>query len=84
MVEHVGLDGLQEFRAGGRFLQDIREQLAERGVLGRARLLAVLVLSVEQVDVDGLANQVPQILAREFHKARAQKNVIMDVVNPQS
>ena len=46
-------------------------------------MLAVFVLPIEQVDVDGLADQVSQILAREFHKARAEKNVVMNVVDPE-
>ena len=44
-----------------------------------SRLLAV---PVNQADIYGLAHQVLQIFADKIHKSRAQKNVIMDVVNP--
>ena len=83
VVQHVGFDRLYEFRARDRFLQDFREHLAKRGMLGRAGLLAVsfFFFAVEQVDVDRLTNQVSQIFARKFDKPRAQKNVVMNVVD---
>ena len=80
LVQHVGFDRLLKFCAGDRFLQNFGQHLSKRGMLGRAGLLAVA-FAVDQADVDGLANQVEQVLAREFDEARAQKNVIMDVVD---
>ena len=81
-MENIGLDRLLKFGARERLLQNFGEHLAERGVFGRAGLLARLVLAVEQTDVDRLANQIEQIFARKFDEARAEKNVIMDVVDP--
>ena len=80
-VQHIGFDGLLELRACKRFLQNLREQLAERTMLGRSRLFAVL--AVDQRHVDGLPNQVQQVFPRKFDEPGAEKNVIMDVVRAQ-
>ena len=80
MVENVRLDRLLEFCARYRFLQNVREHLAKCPMFRRTRLLAVLVLTEGQVDVDRLPDEVPQILARKFDEAWAQENVIMNVV----
>ena len=81
LVQHVRLDGLLKFRARQRLLQHFGEQLAKRAMLRRAGLLAVF--PVKQADVDRLPDQVQQIFSRKIHEARAQKNVIMNVVNAQ-
>ena len=39
------------------------------------------ILAVNQRDVDGLPDQIEQILPRKFHESRAQEDVIMDVVD---
>ena len=50
LVQDIGLDGLLEFCAGDRGLQNLGEQLAERGMFGRAGVLAVF--AVEEGDID--------------------------------
>ena len=78
-VQHVGFDRSELFRLRrGRF-QNFGEELPERGVLRRRRFLQIL--AVDQRDVHRLADQIEQIFPRKFDESRAQKNVIMDVVD---
>src|ERR1700746_454853 len=81
LVKNIRFDRLLIFCSCQRFLQDIGEQLAESRVFGRAS--ALLILPIDEVDVDGLANEIEQIFSRKIDEAGAQKNVIMDVVNAQ-
>ena len=79
LVQDIALDGLLEFCAGDRGLQNLGEQLAERAMFGRAGLLAVF--AVEKADVDALADQILEVFSGEIDEARAEENVIMDVVH---
>ncbi len=86
-VQDVWLDRLLEFRAGHRLLQHFCEDLAEGGVFGLAGAVlafALPVLLVEQGNVNRLADQVEQVLARKLDELGAEENVIMDVVETDS
>ena len=48
-------------------------------MFGRAGLLAVF--AVEEVDVDGLADEVAEIFFTEFVEARTEEDVVVNVVN---
>ena len=78
-MEDIGLDGLLVFGALERLLKNFRQEPPEGSVFRRAGLLSIF--AVKQADIDGLAEQVQQVLLREFDKPRAQINVIMNVVN---
>jgi len=78
-VEDIGLDGLLVFGALERLLKNLRQEPPEGPVFRRSSLLSIF--AVKQTDIDGLAEQVQQVLLREFDKPRAQINVIMNVVN---
>src|SRR6185437_2794335 len=79
MVQHVGFDGLLEFRPRQRRLQYLGQQLAERRMFRRGGL-PILFLAVQQVHVHRLPDQIQQIFPRELRKSRAQEDVIVYVV----
>ena len=78
-MQHVGLDGLLKFRARQRLLQNLSEQFAKRAMLRGAR--CAFCPCRRQADVDSLAHEFEQVLPRKIHEPRAQKNVIMNVVD---
>ena len=71
LIQDVGLDGLAELRARQRLLQNFGEQLTECRVFGRAGLFAIL--AIKQIDVDGLADEVADILLLNSEKRWLRK-----------
>jgi hypothetical protein len=45
------------------------------------RTSTLLILAVDKADVHGLPYEIEQVFSGKINKSRAQKNVIMDVVD---